>query len=253
MSFATGASAYARLVGRYTPALAAAFCDALGIPDAGGASTAAKPGPKALDVGCGSGALLGELAGRLGIDQVAGVDPSEPFLELARAAVPDADIRLASAEALPFDDGAFDLAMSQLVVNFMTDAHRGVSEMRRVARGTVAACTWDYADGMTMLRAFFDAALELTGRAPMRRTCVFSPADSGAVGGLGLKRHDGELVVTADYADYGDLVAVWLTQASGLHPVASMTSEAQRGPPARLARAVQPRRPRLVVRARPGR
>ncbi|MEP6909859.1 MAG: hypothetical protein ABI896_05420 [Actinomycetota bacterium] len=42
----------------------------------------------------------------------------------------------------------------------MSDAERGVGEMKRVVKpgGSVAACTWDYADGMTMLRAYWDAA-----------------------------------------------------------------------------------------------
>lgn len=208
MSFATGAGAYARLVGRYTPALAAAFCDALGLHAPGGASIGANPAPRVLDVGCGSGALLGELAARLGVDQVAGVDPSGPFLELARSAVPGADIRQASAEALPFADGSFDVTLSQLVVNFMTDAHRGVSEMRRVARHTVAACTWDYADGMTMLRAFFDAALELDPDAPDEgRTMRYcSQAELRALWeACGLREvKTGELVVIADYVDFDD-------------------------------------------------
>ena len=101
--------------------------------------------------------------------------------------------------------------MSQLVVNFMTDAHQGVSEMRRVARRTVAGCVWDYADGMTMLRAFFDAALELDPDAPDEaKTMPF--ATRGALQGLweasGLREvTTGQLVVSADYVDFDDF---WL-------------------------------------------
>ena len=209
MSFDVGADAYARLVGRYTPGLAAAFCDATGVVS----------GQSALDVGCGTGALLGELATRLGPEHVAGVDPSEPFLELARAAVPDADIRRAAAEDLPFEDDAFDVAMSQLVVNFMSDPIRGVIEMRRVARRTVAACVWDYADGMTMLRAFFDAALERDPDAPDEgRTMRFcSPGELQTLWkDAGLRQvRTGELVVTADYADFDDY---WLPFPHGPGP-----------------------------------
>src|SRR5205823_5612560 len=61
--------AYARHVGRYGAALSAAHADAAGVA----------PGDDALDVGCGPRVLLLELARRLGGDQVAGVDPSEPF------------------------------------------------------------------------------------------------------------------------------------------------------------------------------
>src|ERR671936_2962028 len=136
MSFTVGTDAYARHVGR------------------------------ALDVGCGPGVLLVELAHPLGGDCVAGVDPSEPFVEAARTAVPMADVRVAPAEQLPFDTDAFDVVLSQLVVNFMADAEAGLAEMRRVARRTVTSCVWDYAGEMTMLRAFWDAALELDPNAP---------------------------------------------------------------------------------------
>ena len=45
----------------------------------------------------------------------------------------------------------------------MSDAERGVGEMKRVVRpgGAVAACTWDYGGEMTMLRAYWDAAREV--------------------------------------------------------------------------------------------
>jgi SAM-dependent methyltransferase len=208
-SFETGVAGYGRLVGRYTPALAVAFCDAVGVV----------AGETALDVGCGSGALLGELARRLGPEHVAGVDPSEPFLELARKAVPGVAVRRAGAEQLPFDHDAFDVVMSQLVVNFMSDPLRGVSEMRRVARRVVAGCVWDYADGMTMLRAFFDAALELDPDAPDEgRTMPFASRQALHTlwGAAGL--HDvttGQLVVTADYADFDDY---WLPFPHGPGP-----------------------------------
>jgi len=48
-------------------------------------------------------------------------------------------------EELPFPDASFDAALAQLVVHFMDDPVKGVSEMARVARpgGVVAACIWD--------------------------------------------------------------------------------------------------------------
>ena len=84
--------------------------------------------------------------------------------------MPGADVRDAPAEALPFDDGRFDVVLAQLVVNFMRDARAGVREMARVARagGTVAACVWDYAAGMSLLRAFWDAASALDPAAAAR-------------------------------------------------------------------------------------
>ena len=45
----------------------------------------------------------------------------------------------------------------------MTDAELGVGEMKCVVKpgGSVAACTWDYRDGMTMLRTYWEAAHEV--------------------------------------------------------------------------------------------
>lgn len=207
--FERGAGAYARHVGRYGPALSAAHADAAGL----------RPGDRALDVGCGPGALLGELARRLGAERVAGVEPWEPFAALAREAVPGADVRIGGAERLPFRDGAFDVVLSQLVVNFMADPEAGVAEMRRVARRTVTSCTWDYADGMTMLRAFWDAALELDPDAPDEgRTMRFcSPAElAGLWERAGLREmQTAELVVEAGYAGFDDL---WEPFTAGLAP-----------------------------------
>lgn len=209
MSFTVGTNAYARHVGRYGPALSAAHADASGL----------RPGDRALDVGCGPGALLAELAGRLGGDHVAGIDPSEPFVEVARTAVPEADVRVGPAEQLPFAADAFDVVLSQLVVNFMADAETGVAEMSRVARRTVTSCVWDYAGEMTMLRAFWDAALELDPDAPDEgRTMRYcTPRElSDLWTGAGLRNVETQpLVVGADYDDFDDY---WSPFPAGIAP-----------------------------------
>jgi SAM-dependent methyltransferase len=209
VTFTRGTEAYARHVGRYGAALSAAHADAAGV----GAED------RALDVGCGPGVLLAELARRLGAGRVAGIDPSEPFVRAARAAVPGADVRLGAAERLPFADRSFDVVLSQLVVNFMGDADAGVAEMRRVARRTVASCVWDYAGQMTMLRAFWDAALELDPDAPdegrTMRHC--SPEELAALWtGAGLREVETRaLVVEAAYDDFDDY---WSPFPTGLAP-----------------------------------
>ena len=118
------AEIYDRFVGRYSPHLARAMRDA----------AAVRPGQRALDVGCGSGALVAALAEVLGAENVAGVDPSEPFVEATRAKVPRARIVVGPAESLPFADGEFDATLSQLVVNFLADPEQGIAEMSRVTR-----------------------------------------------------------------------------------------------------------------------
>jgi SAM-dependent methyltransferase len=209
VTFTTGIEAYARHVGRYGGALSVAHADGARL----------RAGDRALDVGCGPGVLLAELAHRLGADRVAGVDPSRPFAQAARAAVPRADVRPVSAEQLPFEDEAFDVALSQLVVNFMQDAEAGVAEMRRIARRTVTSCVWDYAGEMTMLRAFWDAALELDPGAPDEgRTMRYcTPAELTALWeGAGLKEVETEaLVIEGRYADFDDY---WSPFPSGIAP-----------------------------------
>jgi ubiquinone/menaquinone biosynthesis C-methylase UbiE len=135
-----------------------------------------EPPMRALDVGCGPGALTAVLAQRLGAENVVGAEPSEPFAETCRSRVPGVEVAVAPAEALPFANAAFDAALSQLVVNFMSDAEAGIREMARVTRsgGTVASCVWDYGGEMTLLRAFWDAAREV---APERA----ASADEGVV------------------------------------------------------------------------
>jgi SAM-dependent methyltransferase len=153
MTFAVAAEAYDRFMGRYSAPLAPLFADFAGVT----------AGQRVLDVGCGPGALTGELVGRLGDEAVSAVDPSEPFVAAARARHPDVRIQLASAEALPFPDDTFDAALAQLVVHFMSDPVAGLREMARVTQGggVVAACTWDFAGGRTPLSAFWAAAHEL--------------------------------------------------------------------------------------------
>jgi SAM-dependent methyltransferase len=159
-TFRTPADAYDRHIGRYGQELAHALINA----------TALRAGHRALDVGCGPGALATELSTLLGPDQVSAVDPSAPFAEACRRRLPGVDVRVAAAEALPFDDASFDDVLAQLVVNFMTDPPAGVREMKRVTRpgGTVAAAVWDYAGEMTLLRQFWDAAVALDPAASAR-------------------------------------------------------------------------------------
>ncbi len=91
------------------------------------------------------------------------VDPSEPFVAAARARNPTVDVQQASAEQLPFPDEAFDAALAQLVVHFMSDPVAGVGEMSRVTRqdGVVAACVWDHAGGQGPLSLLWEAARDL--------------------------------------------------------------------------------------------
>ena len=113
-------------------------------------------------MGCGLGALTIELARVLDEQSVAAVDPSESAVETCSARVPDAEVAIASVEELPFADGAFDVALAQLVINLVDDPAAGAREMRRVVRsgGVVAGCVWD-ASAMPLLSSFWKAAAEI--------------------------------------------------------------------------------------------
>lgn len=152
---------YDRFMGRYSEALAPEFARAAGVP----------ADEHVLDVGCGTGILTQVLAGVAGANRVAAVDPSEPFVAACRVRVPGADVRVARAESLPFADESFGCALAQLVFHFVEDRSAAAAEMRRVTRpgGRVAACVWDFTGGMTMLRAYWDAAREVDPNAPDER------------------------------------------------------------------------------------
>jgi SAM-dependent methyltransferase len=153
VAFEVQADAYDQFMGSWSWLLAPQLADLADV----------SPGQRAVDVGCGPGALIGELVPRLGAEAVAAVDPSEPFVAEARARHPGVDVRRASAEALPFPDEDFDVALAQLVVHFMADPVVGLREMARVTRigGTVVACVWDFAGGRGPLGPFWEAALFL--------------------------------------------------------------------------------------------
>jgi SAM-dependent methyltransferase len=153
VSFDVAADVYDRFMGRYSLLLSAQLADLAGV----------RSGQRVLDVGCGPGALTAELVTRLGPAAVAAVDPSAQFVAAARARYPGVDVRQASAERLPFLDGAFDAALAQLVVHFMSDPVAGLAEMARVTRrdGVVAACVWDHGGGQGPLSLFWEAAREL--------------------------------------------------------------------------------------------
>jgi SAM-dependent methyltransferase len=211
--FQMPAEAYDRHVGRYSHELARALIAAAGV----------RPGARAVDVGCGPGALTAELVAVLGADHVAAADPSEPFASACARRNPGVHVEVAPAEELPFGDAAFDHALAQLVVNFMTDPPLGVRELRRVTRqgGTVAAAVWDYAGEMTLLRRFWEAAVALdpaTADLAEGRSMPFCTPDALAElwAGAGLAAVAvAPVVVSAGYDDFEDL---WQPLELGVGP-----------------------------------
>lgn len=147
--------AYEFYMGRWSRQVAVGFVSLLDLP----------PGGSWLDVGCGTGALTAAILDIADPAETVGIDPSEGFVQRARTQLSDprAGFEIGDAMALDFPDGRFDAAVSGLVLNFVPEPATAVAELVRVTRpsGTTAAYVWDYAEGMTMLRHFWDAAIEL--------------------------------------------------------------------------------------------
>lgn len=231
MSFSVSAGAYAEYMGRYAEPLAAQFVDFAGV----------RVGHRALDVGCGPGALTAELVRRLGTGAVAAIDPSEPFVAAAAERFPGTEVTLGSAEALPYPDATFDLALAQLVVHFMTDAVTGLREMGRVTRpgGVVAASVWDHAGERGPISPFWRAAREVDP------TVHDESALAGSRAG-----HLGELARAAGLTDvvedaltvrvaYGSFTDWWRPYTYGVGPagayVATLTDDRREALRARCA------------------
>jgi SAM-dependent methyltransferase len=122
----------------------------------------APAGGRWLDAGCGTGALTATILSAAEPAEVVGVDPSDGFLTHGRAQVADPRVtfQVGDARSLPQPDASFDAVVSGLALNFVPEPDRAVAEFTRVARpgAVVAAYVWDYADGMAMMRHFWDAA-----------------------------------------------------------------------------------------------
>ena len=120
----------------------------------------------ALDVGCGAGFPLIELAERLGpAAHVHGIDPWKAGLgraadKVRNRATPNVTLHEGSASQMPFADATFDLIVSNLGVNNFEDREGAIRECRRVARdGGVIALTTNLQGHMRELYDIFEDVL----------------------------------------------------------------------------------------------
>jgi SAM-dependent methyltransferase len=212
--FLAGSDAYDRHMGRYSRELSGPFIALAGVTQ----------GMSVLDVGCGTGALTRALADFVGPERVSAVDPSEAFVGTCRSRVAGLEVLVAGAESLPFADGSFDAVLSQLVVNFVDDPRAAVQQMRRVPRSgaVIAGCVWDYRAGMTLLRSFWDAAIDLglphaAARDQGQTTPFCTPHELSELwhgGGLD-EVQSGEVSADGHYAGFDDL---WGPFDQGISP-----------------------------------
>lgn len=146
---------YEPYVGRWSRLVASEFLRWLALPARG----------SWLDCGCGTGALTQQILTATDPSNVVGCDRSAGFVAFAREHTTDARAQFVVAPfaELPRIAAGFDAVVAGLVLNFLPVPLEGVTAMATRARpgGTVAAYVWDYADGMQLMRVFWDAAVDL--------------------------------------------------------------------------------------------
>jgi ubiquinone/menaquinone biosynthesis C-methylase UbiE len=128
---------YDAYMGRWSRQIVLRFLDWLHAPD----------GLDWLEVGCGTGALSAAILAQCDPKSLIAIDQSEGFIRKARAKVPDtrAEFRVGDAQGLPAETASRDVIASALVLNFVPDRQKALSEMKRVARAgaKMGLYVWD--------------------------------------------------------------------------------------------------------------
>jgi SAM-dependent methyltransferase len=156
---------------------------------------------RVLEVGCGTGAILAELAaGAPPGRQVYGLDLRREHLNLARRHAPRAGLQQGEAHALPYPNGCFDLSFCHFLLLWVANPAQVLAEMARVTRpgGAVLALAEpdysgriDFPAELSVLGAWQAQALAAAGAEPqlgrrLAALCVqagLSEVEGGVLGG----------------------------------------------------------------------
>jgi SAM-dependent methyltransferase len=151
--------AYEKFMGRWSTLIAREFLNWLAIPHA----------RSWLDVGCGTGSLTRLVLESHQPKEIISIDSSSDFVSHAQRSItnPTVHFKVGLAQSLELDSNSFDAVVSGLVLNFVPQPKAAIQEMLRVTKrgGKIGIFLWDYAEGMQMLRYFWDAAVELDNKA----------------------------------------------------------------------------------------
>jgi SAM-dependent methyltransferase len=146
---------YEKFMGRWSTLVAQRFLSWLAV----------SPACRWLDAGCGTGSLTKVILERHQPKEIIAVDSSSDFIAHSQRSItePSVNFIVGLAQSLGLNSNSIDAVVSGLVLNFVPQPKTAILEMMRVAKpgGTIGIFLWDYADGMQMLRYFWDAAVEL--------------------------------------------------------------------------------------------
>lgn len=218
MHFDDGA-AYERFMGRWSRAVGPVFLSWLAPP----------AGAHWLDVGCGTGAFTELVLDTCSPAAVSAVDSAKAQIDYVtrQPVARRAGFRVADASALPFSDATFDVVASAIVINFIPDRPRALTEMRRVGRfgGIVAGYVWDFAGERGPNWPLRLGMREIGGE-------VTRPtgADDTALGALNLLFANAgfeqiatrTIDVSMDFQDFDDF---WRAHTPNMHPTAKTIAE----------------------------
>lgn len=224
---------YERLMGRWSRAVGAVFIKWMAPP----------ANAQWLDAGCGTGVFTELVLNTCTPASVCAVDPAQSQIEHAsRQPVGQrAEFRVADAQALPFADAAFDVVVTALVINFIPDKPRAISEMRRVARagGIVAGYVWDFAEELSPsgpfrrgMRCFGAEVAPLPGANESRLAALRALFEQAGLHAITTTTID----VSLPYTDFDDF---WQAQTTRYSPTTRMVEAMTTKERGRLMEAVR--------------
>lgn len=148
-------AAYELWMGRWSERLAPAFVRFVDPP----------PGSRILDIGTGTGVMAAAIVQQIERARVEGIEPAQSYIDHARRRLAGVNVSITrgDAQSLPYAAESFAVTVSLLVLQEMRDGDAALAEMCRVtsAGGYVAACQWDFRDGLPVLSMFWEAAAEI--------------------------------------------------------------------------------------------
>jgi ubiquinone/menaquinone biosynthesis C-methylase UbiE len=152
-------------------------------------AAAPQAGERILDVGCGTGIVARLAAAHGGANgEITGIDISPHMLEVARtmAKREGAAVRWheGRAEELPFQDGSFDLVLSQFALMFFADREAALREMRRVLAngGRTLLSVWQGLDKHPFYQTLHESIERRLGMSGVAE--IFALGDAGELNGL---------------------------------------------------------------------